>query len=122
MRISDWSSDVCSSDLCLQRPHGQDDGRAGARRVAPSVLEGAHLGGGPDEDEGAADDRVDRDRSAGAAVGGGVAVVAEHVHVAPAARLPRERWAGGCALGTARPCVASWKDVGPGTMWAEQVE
>src|SRR3546814_8431518 len=84
MRISDWSSDVCSSDLGgrrLQRPHGQDDRRAGARRVAPSELEGAHLGGGPDEDEGAADDGVDRDRSAGAAVGGVVEVVAEHVHV-----------------------------------------
>src|SRR3546814_11644673 len=99
MRISDWSSDVCSSDLCLQRPHGQDDGRAGARRVAPSELEGAHLGGGPDEDEGAADDGVDRDRSAGAAVGGVVAVVAEHVHVALGDRLPRDRWPGGAAPG-----------------------
>src|SRR3546814_1158536 len=26
MRISDWSSDVCSSDLCLGDDHAQDDG------------------------------------------------------------------------------------------------
>src|SRR3546814_4427158 len=57
------------------------------------------LGGGPDEDEGAADDGVDRDRSAGAAFGGVVAVVAEHVHVALGDRLPRDRWTGGSALG-----------------------
>src|SRR3546814_11121342 len=32
MRISDWSSDVCSSDLLLSLPRGGDSRRRGGRR------------------------------------------------------------------------------------------
>src|SRR3546814_8217910 len=41
MRISDWSSDVCSSDLLHLRP-ARDDGLWSARRAARRAVPGAH--------------------------------------------------------------------------------
>src|SRR3546814_12570401 len=45
MRISDWSSDVCSSDLAAERPYGARDRRAafaermaGGKRLLPGNL------------------------------------------------------------------------------------
>src|SRR3546814_9439562 len=46
MRISDWSSDVCSSDLCLQAPrHGSPSIRHGRHfiRSYPSLCPTLHL-------------------------------------------------------------------------------
>src|SRR3546814_948253 len=40
MRISDWSSDVCSSDLLADAVH-----EAAARLAAPAVLHGREIGG-----------------------------------------------------------------------------
>src|SRR3546814_21160029 len=50
MRISDWSSDVCSSDLCPATSHGTSpdnpDGPCAARTPAPSALPGEPCRGG----------------------------------------------------------------------------
>src|SRR3546814_2474453 len=50
MRISDWSSDVCSSDLCPATSHGTSpdnpDGPCAARIPAPSALPGEPCRGG----------------------------------------------------------------------------
>src|SRR3546814_9602301 len=43
MRISDWSSDVCSSDLAEWRPEALDDGRIDTRRSEVVQL-GAQVG------------------------------------------------------------------------------
>src|SRR3546814_13418269 len=41
MRISDWSSDVCSSDLQVRRRGGAEDGGVGGdRRHAETILDG----------------------------------------------------------------------------------
>src|SRR3546814_13191349 len=45
MRISDWSSDVCSSDLCLQAPHRR--ARAAGRRRATTNIGPTSRGGFP---------------------------------------------------------------------------
>src|SRR3546814_9446646 len=37
MRISDWSSDVCSSDLCLRHCHGDDLGRNAMGSLSPRL-------------------------------------------------------------------------------------
>src|SRR3546814_2772703 len=38
MRISDWSSDVCSSDLGAYRTRGRHDPRGYSARIARSIL------------------------------------------------------------------------------------
>src|SRR3546814_20302299 len=57
MRISDWSSDVCSSDLRSAWPHGHDEGAVSCRRV-PLGLEQGHAAIG--HVEGRAEDAGDR--------------------------------------------------------------
>src|SRR3546814_9011935 len=74
MRISDWSSDVCSSDLQEQAEHqppqaavlhqrkGHDDGCGGGDGVGPEDEPGAFEGGSPDHQYGT--DPIDRRRRA----------------------------------------------------------
>src|SRR3546814_5857566 len=52
MRISDWSSDVCSSDLHAAQPAGVDEGHAAAGRFGGNQFTGSALGA--DEQDGAA--------------------------------------------------------------------
>src|SRR3546814_9988275 len=42
MRISDWSSDVCSSDLTITREIGEHRRKTGTLRVLGSILEPLH--------------------------------------------------------------------------------
>src|SRR3546814_13878261 len=44
MRISDWSSDVCSSDLCLQ--HGNDLGGVDERKASAEQIDAPAPGAG----------------------------------------------------------------------------
>src|SRR3546814_8547785 len=57
MRMSDWSSDVCSSDLLEhdgahigQLDHGIDDGKAGIRKFLGDLGQGVRLGEADAED------------------------------------------------------------------------
>src|SRR3546814_15934788 len=96
MRISDWSSDVCSSDLIVQRAHADEgDRRAGAGVMAPQrypaagaahdLLSLAAAGRRVDGvrlaakqfDTGGLDHRVERERAAGLPLGP-AAVAAMH--------------------------------------------
>src|SRR3546814_4257584 len=45
MRISDWSSDVCSSDLSVQLPGGQGDRSGGQREFVPVLARAAVAAG-----------------------------------------------------------------------------
>src|SRR3546814_2202622 len=44
MRISDWSSDVCSSDLCVEKPafYSRVSGRAAVTRLHLAMMRGHH--------------------------------------------------------------------------------
>src|SRR3546814_12165848 len=50
MRISDWSSDVCSSDLALHRLRRRDEELPGGERLDDLDLDAAPHGDGRDHD------------------------------------------------------------------------
>src|SRR3546814_15469034 len=85
MRISDWSSDVCSSDLAVAAA-----GRRRARAASPGVA-----GDGRPERAGAGEAGAERARAEGAGAGPGAGVVAAGAERAGDLRRLRRQGLGG---------------------------